>query len=109
MPLTEVDPLYWIDYSVLSDTPLEPVLHDPDTGSGSENAISHEQYSSDDDVGLRERGTCVCNDDISRSVFSVVQADQEFPECQDLRDAILDEFEKSVFTRKTFKEVNNSN
>ena len=38
MPWTEVDWLYWIDYSVLPDTPPEPVLHDPDTGS--ENAIS---------------------------------------------------------------------
>ena len=39
---------------------------------------------------------------------SVVQAD-EFPECEDLRDAILVEFKKSVFTRKTFEEVNNVN
>ena len=42
MPLTEVDRLYLIDYSVLPDTPPEPVLHDPDTGSA--NAISDEQY-----------------------------------------------------------------
>ena len=68
MPLNEVEPLYWTDYSVLSDTSPESVLHDPETGS--ENAISDEQYSSDDDVRFRERGMCVCNDDISHSGFS---------------------------------------
>ena len=52
---------------------------------------------------------CVCNDDISHRAFSVVQADKEFPECQDLRDAILDEFRKTVFTQKPFKEVNSAN
>ena len=107
MPLTEVQWLYWIDDSVLSDTPPEPVLHHPETGS--EKATSDEPYSLDDDVGFRERGMCVYNDGISHSVFSVVQADKEFPDCQHLRDAILDKFKKSVFTRKTFKGVKNAN
>ena len=52
---------------------------------------------------------CVCNDDISRTFFSVAQADKEFPECQDLPAAILDKIKNSVFRRRTFKKVNNAN
>ena len=52
---------------------------------------------------------CVCNDNISHSLLSVAQADKEFCDCQDSRDAILDKFKKSVFRWKTFKDVNNAN
>ena len=44
----------------------------------------------------------------SQGIFSVLQAHVEFPECEDLRNILVEEFQQSFFTRKKFGEVDNS-
>ena len=60
-------------------------------------------------VPTPERGIQFKGDgQLSQGIFPVVQADVEFPECEDLRNIVVEEFQQSVFTRKKFREVDNS-
>ena len=96
-PLSEIDQLYWMDLSGLSDAHVS-VIH-----SGADSA---DYYSSPPDTV--ERGTQVAGDNFTCSVYSVVQADEQFPECTHLREALISEFHRSVFTRKNYDEIDNS-
>ena len=44
----------------------------------------------------------------SQGSCSVVQADVQFPECENLRKVLVEEFLQSAFTCKKFKELDNS-
>ena len=60
-------------------------------------------------VPTPERGIQFKGDGLSsQGIFSAVQADVEFPECEDLRKVLVEEFQQSAFTRKKFEEVDNS-
>ena len=56
----------------------------------------------------RTHGTQVAGDNFTRSVYSVVQAEEQFPECTHLREALISELHRSVFTRKNYDENDNS-
>ena len=58
--------------------------------------------------GTVEGGTQVARDNFTRSVYSVVQANEQFPECTHLREALISEFQRSVFTPKNYIEIDNS-
>ena len=73
-----MDQLYWMDLSGLSDAHVS-VVH-----SGADSADY--DFSSPDTV---ERGTQVAGDNFTRSVYSVVEADEQFPECTHLREALI--------------------
>ena len=96
-PLYEIDQLYWMDLSGLSDAHVS-VIH-----SGADSADY--DFSPPDTV---ERGTQVAGDIFTRSIYFVVQADEQFFECTHLREALESEFHRSVLTRTNYDEIDNS-
>ena len=55
--------------------------------------------------GVQERGFQVRNDRYSRSIRSVIELDEQFPEFQEMKELVLEEFEESLFTSKRYDEV----
>ena len=49
------------------------------------------------------------NSRYSRSIRSVIESDEHSPECQDLRDLILSEFQDSLFKSRRYNEVTKKN
>ena len=96
-PHSEIDRLYWMDVSFLSDATVS-VIH-----SGADSVDYG--FSPPDTV---ERGTHVAGDNFTRSVYSVVQADEQLSECTHLQEALISDFQRSVFTRKNYDEIDNS-
>ena len=104
---------YWIDCSGLEGE-SDQGMSDEDPSdckfAGTDSAllqVVHEEPLNF--VPTPERGIQFKGDGLSsQGIFSVVQADVEFPECEDLRKILVEEFQQSVFTRKKFGEVDNS-
>ena len=68
-----------------------------------DNALTDE-YMSDSNT---EDGIQVVSDDPGTGIFSVVQADWEYEDCQHLGEALISGFKEQVFTRITFTHVDN--
>ena len=98
--LSEADKLYWVDFQGLQDSASDGISE----SDGSEDNALTDEYMSDSNT---ERGIQVVSDDPGTSIFSVVQADMEYEDCQHLREALIIEFKEQVFTRKTFTQVDN--
>ena len=98
--LPEADKLYWVDIQGLQDSASNVISESDDS---EDNALTDE-YMSDSNT---EHGIQVVSDDPGTSIFSVVQADMEYEDCQHLREALISEFREQVFTRKTFTQVDN--
>ena len=98
--LSEADNLYWVDFQGLQDSASDVISESDDS---EDNALTDE-YMSDSNT---EHGIQVVSDDPGTSIFSVVQADMEYEDCQHLREALISEFKEQVFTRKTFTQVDN--
>ena len=104
---------YWIDYSGLEGESDQGISDEDPSDcefAGTDSAllqVVHEEPLSF--TPTPERGIQFTGDGLSsQGIFSVVQADVEFPECEDLRKVLVEEFQQSVFTRKKFEEVDNS-
>ena len=98
--LSEADKLYWVDFQGLQDSASDVISESDDS---EDNALTDE-YMSDSNT---EHGIQVVSDDPGTSIFSVVQGDMEYEDCQHLREALISEFKEQVFTRKTFAQVDN--
>ena len=55
--------------------------------------------------GVQERGFQVRNDQYSRSIRSVIESNEQLPECQELREFVLVEFKENLFTSKRYDQV----
>ena len=86
-----------MDFSGLSDATVSVIRSGAD--------CADYDFSPPDTV---ERGTQVAGDNFTRSGYSVVQADEQSPECTHLREAPISEFQRSVFGRKNYDEIDNS-
>ena len=104
---------YWIDYSGLEGESDQGISDEDPSDcefAGTDSAllqVVHEEplsFTSTPERGIQFTGNGLS----SQGIFSVAQADVEFPECEDLRKVLLEEFQQSVFTRKRFEEVDNS-
>ena len=104
---------HWIDYSGLEGESDQGISDEDPSDcefAGTDSAllqVVHEERLSF--TPTPERSIQFTGDGLSsQGIFSVVQADVEFPECEDLRKVLVEEFQHSVFTRKKFEEVDNS-
>ena len=104
---------YWIDYSGLEGESDQGISDEDPSDcefAGTDSAllqVVHEEplsFTPTPERGIQFTGNGLS----SQGIFSVVQADVEFPECEDLRKVLVEEFQQSVFTRKKFEEVDNS-
>ena len=98
--LSEADKLYWLDFQGVQDSARDVMSENDDS---EDNALTDE-YMSDSNT---EHGLQVVSNDPGTSIFSVVQADMEYEDCQHLRDALNNVFKEQVLTRKRFTQVEN--